>query len=170
MVRARIFLWLSFLLVSHDLLSQQLLILRREKVLKRFKIGDTFSCKKNRREMVSNERIVGITDTTLLTQNDTISFYKIAKINIGERQEKNFRLRSSAVKLITFGLLVPLGDFITVSVVQNKDYEFNRGVGLSCGAVVLTGVILVVATRPWIKLNRRNKLSVVTYGSLFYEP
>jgi hypothetical protein len=170
MVRVRIFLWLSFLIVSHDLSSQQLLILRHEKVLKRLRIGDTFSYKKNDDKIVSNERIVGITDTTLVTQNDTISFYNIGKINIGERPEKNFRLRSSAFKLITFGLLVPIGDFITVSAVQNRDYDFNRGVGLSCGSVVLTGVVLAVATRPWIKLNRKNKLRVVTYGSLFYEP
>jgi hypothetical protein len=156
--------------VSTTLLpAQQLVVLSRDHVVLRLRVGDLFQFQLKEQRRFQKDRIVELTESEIITTNDTLSHLAFQKFKVAHKAEKSFQLRSSADKIIIAGILLPIGEYITITAVQDLEYEPNPGVLLTSGALITTGLLLKVISRPIIRINRNQRIRVVNYGSVFYQ-
>ena len=149
--------------------GQQLIVVRKNSVVARYHIGQkiTFAVRDNKG--LRNDFVVGLNDSSIITRSDTILLLAISKLKLRHKAEKNFQVTSSAHKLIAMGILLPIAEYITITAVQNLDYAFNPAVGIVSAALVTTGVLMLIAARPVLNINRKNRIRVVDFGSPLYK-
>jgi hypothetical protein len=161
-------LFISALLLSTLCVAQQqVVVTRRQHVVKRFETGDLIRYSMGKRNQFRHERIVELTDTTIITNNDTLLYYQIMLVDLEETSK--ITLREIGFNMMAAGLLLPLADMINVGVIQDEKYEFNRGIGLSAATLFTAGALMYILDKPYLKLGYRNKLKIVDRDSpLFF--
>lgn len=167
-IKVFVLLCLFLLLACPHLIAQQLVVLSKEKVKARFNAGDKVQYTLRQTRGKKTDTIISITDFSLQMQHDTVVIADILTIGMNQFTHGQQKLRSAGVKLITAGVLLSLGDFITVTVVQDSEYTINKGVALVSAGLLLTGTAMMVLVKKEIRINRKNRLLVVEYGSPFY--
>ncbi|RAV97785.1 hypothetical protein [Pseudochryseolinea flava] len=147
--------------------QQQVVIIRKQNVVKRFEPGDLIRYSLSDRKQFRLERIVELTDTTIITNNDTVPYYKIMLVDIGA--QRKITIREIGFNAILAGLLLPLADMINVGIVQDEKYEFSRGVGITSATLITVGALMYILDRPYFKLGHRNRIRIVDRDSpLFF--
>lgn len=149
------------------LAQDQLVVIRKQNVVKRFETGDLLRYSLSDRKHFRMERIIEFTDTTIITTNDTVPYYKVMLVDIGPQHK--ITIREIGFNAMAAGILLPLADMINVSVVQDEKYEFSSGVGLTSATLITAGVLMYILDTPYFKLGHRNKMKIVGRDSpLFF--
>jgi hypothetical protein len=147
--------------------GQQVVVTHKQRVVQRFETGDLIRYSLGSRKQFKQERIVELTDTTIITNMDTIVYYQVQLVGV-EAQQK-ITLREIGFKAMAAGLLLPIVDMINISAVQDEKYEFTSGIGLASATLFTAGALLYILDKPYLKLGYRNKLKIVDRDSpLFF--
>ncbi len=166
MMKAFYFFSVLLIVVQTHTDAQQLLLVTKDRVSLRFSQGDPVLYLDRTRAKIQSDVIVGFMADNIILRRDTIGLAQIRGLGnpSGPRAR---RLQESGSKLLIAGVLLGLGDFINVSVVQNKVYEADGAIIVVTAALVSVGVILLTS-KPVVKINRRNRLLIVPQDSPLY--
>lgn len=140
--------------------AQQLIVVHRDQVRLRFSTGEPLYYSTAGRSEVRAGVITGFMQDTIILQRDTIALVQLRRI--GDPSNLS-RFHDKGYKILTAGILLGLGDFINVSVVQDKDYQPHPVVVIISAGLVSTGVI-VLTRKPVVKINRRNRVVILNEG------
>lgn len=168
MVNKNVILTASFLFISSVGFSQrQFIVLKDQTVIARYQKGDIihFACAQDKEILV--QRILDLNDTLLMMNEDTVAYYRINKLDVGGRQQNRF-LKGLGFGLLAAGILLPGIDYFNSSVVQDQDRSVNGGVVLSSGAMVGTGIALILIKKQYFKPGRKNRIMIIDQRSPFY--
>lgn len=166
-----VILVLFFLVISVGATAQQrqIVVLKNETVLARYKVGDVISFAREGDKEILEEKILDLNDTLIMMNLDSVSYFRIQKLDIRRRKKSTFAQRLG-VKLIAAGVVLPLAELINTGWIQDdKDASISQGVGIASVALVTTGAALVFIKKPYFKPGRKHRILIVKKGSVFYE-
>lgn len=147
--------------------QHQVVITRKQHVVKRFESGDMIRYSVGNRKQFRRERIVELTDTTIITHMDTVAYFKIQLVDIGPQAK--ITVREIGFNAMAAGMLLPIADMINVGLVQDEKYEFNRGIGVAAVTLFTAGALMYILDKPYLRMGRQNKLKIVDRDSpLFF--
>ena len=147
--------------------QDQLVVIRKQNVVKRFEIGDLIRYSLSDHKHFRQERVIELTDTTIITDNDTVAYYKVMLVDIGP--QRKITIREIGFNVMAAGILLPIADLINVGVVQDEEYDFSSGIVLTAATLFTTGAIMYILDKPYFKLGHRNKLRIINRDSpLFF--
>lgn len=169
MVYVRCIIGLSMMLVFYSSKAQQLLVLKKEKVKAAFAVDDEIRYTTVRDNSTRNDKIVYLSDTVLITRGDTLRLHHLNKVYFSNSKTNGSKVTSAAIKLIAAGVLLSLGDFITVTAVQDNEYTMNKGVTVVSSSLIVAGAGLLIFKKPYIRIGKNNRLRVVNKTSPFYQ-
>lgn len=149
--------------------THQLVVLKRDRILARFYEGDMMRFAIYPEKKFRYDRIVAFTDTTIITTQDTILYYTLSKIDLRNKLDGGLNLKVIGTTLITAGIILPLGDWINVDLIQNDDYSFDRGIGTTSAVLIGTGAAMIALNKSHITLYGRKKVKIVDKNSLLYK-
>jgi hypothetical protein len=145
--------------------AQQLVLLKKNKIRGRFNIGDEIRYSLVKKGSLQSGEIRIITDSSFVTTSDTVSLLEVKRVD--GRTTYDFA-RSLGIKMMTAGFLLQLGDYLTVSLVQDQSYSFNPAVTLTSAGMMITGFLLQWLRKPYIVLSPKAALiSVKEESTLF---
>lgn len=161
---------LCLLLATSALAQYQVVVMKKANVVRRFSTGDMIRYSMSTKKHFKRDRIVAITDTTIVTSQDTLLTHKIALIDIeSDIPPSGITLETMGVYCIAAGIILPLGDLINVAVVQDQKYEMDSGVAITSASLIGVGALLVIVDKPYIKLRMTNRIMIVGYDSPLYK-
>lgn len=99
--------------------------------------------------------ITNILDSSIVTNNDTISFSVINTINVKNKREAGIVSAAGPV-LISAGVVLLAIDAINRGLVQEGGYTWDSGIGATSAILVTTGALIMVL--------KKNKKSVKENG------
>lgn len=149
--------------------QQQVVVMKKDRVIHRYNVGDFLRYSTGKKKDFRRDQIVELTDTTIITRNDTIPYYKIRLIDMHQEAQSGVTLRQIGYYSIAAGVLLPLADLINVGLVQDKSYSFDRGVGITSGALIATGAVLLLISKPYMKVQFNKRVMIVGYDSPLYK-
>jgi hypothetical protein len=176
LIRYRIMKKLLMLLIalSGCLMSdaqKQVVVMKKDRVIQRYNPGDFIRYSTGKPKNFKYDQIVELTDTTIITRNDTIPYYKVKLIDTQGELQSGITLRKIGYFSIAAGVILPLADLINVELVQNQEssYSLDRGVGITSATLITAGAALLLITRPYMKLQFKNRLKIVRHDSPLYK-
>ena len=143
---------------------RQLLLLKGQKVIKRFIPGDDIRIKLKDNDQIINSYINNLTDTSVFVHTTNIAFENIERVY--------FHRATTVNKIGTIMVIAGTGLFLidqfNVVVVNGDEPNIDAGVAkFSIGAVVL-GLPMMLIKKKYIKTSYKYKLRAVEEGSMFY--
>jgi len=163
--------WLRIILVlafhgffTGCLAQRQLVLLKRDEVLFRFRESDIFHSKLIDQKRECRGFLVEINQFSIITSQDTIELKKINKVLLPGKPW-TYKLGS---KMVTAGVGLFIIDQINNVVVQGNDPELNEGVVKASVLITAAGVPLLFFKKRWKKIGRVKLISVGT-DSRFYK-
>ncbi|HEY3402563.1 MAG TPA: hypothetical protein VGK59_04190 [Ohtaekwangia sp.] len=158
---------LILILISISTFAQrQVVVMRKARIVDRYNVGDPIRYSTSTPKKFVRDRIVELTDTTIITRKDTILFYHIKLI---EYKPTGLTVDKFGNDCIGAGIALFLGDLINVTVVQDQSYDFNRGVSIAAASMVATGIILRILGKDYMKIRMNNRLMIVDHTSPLYK-
>lgn len=158
-----VFIFLLTIAISSS--AQQLVLLKKNKVRGRFNAGDEIRYSLFSKGQLHSEVIKSITDTSFVTATDTIMLNEVRRVD--DRTTYDFT-RSLGIKMMTAGIILQLGDYVNVTLVQNEAYSFNPAVTITSAGMIATGFFLHRIRKPYITLSHRAALVSVSKDSSLY--
>jgi hypothetical protein len=146
--------------------GQQLLVISKNRVKARFNIGDRIYIAAEHHASGSLT-ITGFDKTSILSGSDTIPIYGIKRIGSFEKA-KIGKLYQAGFKVLTAGVLLFIGDYLTVTLVQNNDYNVHPGTAIVSAALITSGVVMM-AVNPRVTITRKNRAVIVSDDSPLYK-
>ncbi len=166
-----VILFLFFLVVSVCATAQprQIVVLKNETVLARYKVGEVISFAREGDKEILQQKILDLNDTLIMMNLDSVSYFRIKKLDIRGRKKSTFAQRLG-VKMMAAGVVLPLAELINTGWVQDdKDASISKGVGIASVALLTTGAALVFIKKPYFKPGRKHRILIVKKGSTFYK-
>lgn len=161
-----IFLALTFLFSNRGHSQKQLVMLRNERVLLRLSPGDQFVFRLKNSARIHKTYVNNLSDTSVVTHNDTVSFNKIDRIYFRRRTLGN--VIGSALVVGGTGLF--LIDQLNYSIIQGNDPSLDRGVARSSLISIAVGLPFMLIKKKSQRVRYPYRLRMVKPGSMFYLP
>lgn len=151
--------------------QKQVVVMKKDRVIQRYNQGDFIRYSTGKPKNFKYDQIVELTDTTIITRNDTIPYYKVKLIDTQGELQSGITLRKIGYFSIVAGVILPLADLINVELVQDHEssYSLDRGVGITSAALITTGAALLLIKKPYLKLQFKNRLMIVRHDSPLYK-
>jgi len=146
--------------------QRQVVVMRKARVVDRYNVGDFIRYSTSSPKKFSRAQIVALTDTTIVTRKDTVLFYHIRLI---EYKPTGLTVEKFGNDCIGAGIALLLGDLINVTIVQDHEYDFNRGVVIASLSMIGTGIILRIFGKDHMKIRMNNRLLIVNQSSALYK-
>jgi hypothetical protein len=143
----------------------QLILLKRGKVVLRLDPGDTFIYRQKGSMDIHKSYVNNLSDTTITTRNDEVSFRSIDRIYFSE---KKF-YQDAGQKITAAGILLFAGDQINNSVVQGNDLSLDRGVCITSISLVAIGLPMALIKKNFQTINYKYRLMTIRKGSALYK-
>jgi hypothetical protein len=144
--------------------QEQLILLKRESVVVRFTEGEYLRCKLKNKEKREG-KILELTETQIITSNDTLSMSSIESLNVKGKRKVNVT-RGIGGLLFIGGLGYFAIDQINRLIVDGADDFDEKGVMISL-SVAATGAAILFIKRPYKKVYGHT-LKTIDYTSRFY--
>ena len=144
--------------------QEQLVLLKRDRVIGRFTEGDYIYCKMKNgspRQGIINE----LEEFSIITNNDTIAFNQIASINLRHRRGA---LPTIGRGFITAGVLYFAVDQVNTLIVDGQE-GIDSGVVTASAALVGTGLVLIYSKSKYQRVGGGIVLRTIDYKSRFYK-
>lgn len=144
--------------------QNQLVVMRGERVLFRFREGDMLKVK-TADGVIRRSFIAEVNDTSVITGRDTMLIQNIRKV---------YASRTSFINvvggaMIAGGTLYFLIDQFNTSVVHGEDIDIDPSVAKASATLVTTGAVLFFVRKRSHALHGRVKLRSVDSKSIFFE-
>ena len=167
MKSCRLIIWIIIIFFAPAVRAQkQLVILKNDKVVKRFKPGDDFVFTLKGSKRTYQTYINNLSDTAIVTHRDTIPLYQIDRIYFKQR---SFQYTVGAA-LVAAGIGYFLVDQVNyVFVIGNKP-ELNRDVNRFSIPTIAIGLPLFLFRKKSQHIRHNYHAYVVTKESIFYKP
>jgi hypothetical protein len=160
---------LSLLFISGVAFGQrQLIVLKDQTVLARYQKGDVIRFARAQDKEILIQRILDLNDTLIMMNFDSVTYYRIQKLDINGKQRNKFSVRMGGT-LILAGALLPLMDVFNSTVIQDDKASLSKGIIITSGALLGTGAALLLIKKPYFKPGRRNRLMIIDNRSPFYK-
>lgn len=166
-----VILFLLYFLASLGVAAQQrqLVVLKNETVLARYKVGDVISFAREGDKKILEQKILDLNDTLIMMNLDSVAYFRIKKLDIRGRKASTFGQRLG-VYMIAAGVILPIAELINTGWVQDdKDASINEGVAIASGVLLVGGAALVLIKKPYFKPGRKHRILIVKQGSAFYK-
>jgi len=162
---------LTTLLILADLLQaqHQVVVLKKGEVTARYNVDDHIRYSTSTKRHLVQDIIIELTDTTIITRNDTIPYHHIRLIDVRAKQDAGITMRTIASYMIAAAVLLPVIDLINVTAIQKESYEFNENLGYTSLALASAGVLILVLDKPYQKMGRKKIVRIVDYKSPLYK-
>jgi hypothetical protein len=166
LMKAGVFIFLSVLLSAFSTMAQkQLILLKRESVQVRFTEGEYLRCKlKNKQK--KEGKILELTETQIITSNDTLSMSSIESLNVKGKRKVNVT-RGIGGLLFIGGIGYFAIDQINSLIVDGADDFDEKGAIISL-SIAATGAAILFIKRPYKKVYGHT-LKTIDYTSRFYK-
>lgn len=154
------------ILVSQEAVGQvQLLLLKRGEIILRLDPGDTFMYRQKGSEDIHKSYVNNLSDTSVTTGNDVVSFRSIDRIYFSRKQFYN----DAGEKFTAAGLLLFAADQINNSLIQGNDFTLDRGVSITSISLVVVGLPMALIRKKSHVINYKYRLMTVRKGSALYK-
>ncbi len=145
--------------------QKQLVLVKRESVVVRFTEGEYLRCKlKNKQK--KEGKILELTDTHIITSNDTLSITSIESLSMKGKRKTNVT-RGIGGLLFIGGLGYFAIDQVNRLIVDGADDFDEKGAIISL-SVAATGAAILFIKRPYKKVYGHT-LKTIDYTSRFYQ-
>jgi hypothetical protein len=145
--------------------QKQLVLVKRESVVVRFEEGEYLRCKlKNKQKREG--KILELTDTHIITSNDTLAITSIESLNVKGKRKVDVT-RGIGGLLFIGGLGYFAIDQINRLIVDGADDFDEKGAVISL-SIAATGAAILFIKRPYKKVYGHT-LKTIDYTSRFYE-
>lgn len=145
--------------------QKQLVLVKRETVVVRFTEGEYLRCKLKSKEKREG-RILELTDTHIITSNDTLSITSIESLSMKGKRKTNVT-RGIGGLLFIGGLGYFAIDQVNRLIVDGADDFDEKGAIISL-SVAATGAAILFIKRPYKKVYGHT-LKTIDYTSRFYQ-
>lgn len=161
---------LFFLVIATCTTAQprQVVVLKNETVLTRYKVGDVISFAREGDKKILQQKILDLNDTLIMMNLDSVSYFRIKKLDIRGRKSSTFGQRLGAY-MMAAGIVLPIAELVNTGIVQKQGASIDEGVAISSGVLLIGGAALVFIKKPYFKPGRKNRILIVKKGSSFYE-
>lgn len=149
--------------------QRQIVVLKNERVLARYEVGDVLPFAREGDKKIQLQKILALNDTLIMMNLDSVTYYRIKKLDIRGRKKRPFAQRLGINMMIASAVL-PLADLINTTTIHKQDASFDRGVGITSGALLAGGALLFFIKKPYFKPGRRHRILIVERDSPFYKP
>lgn len=165
-----VILLLFFFVVSLCATAQprQIVVLKNETVLARYKVGDVISFAREGDKEILQQKILDLNDTLIMMNLDSVPYFRIHKLDIRGRKASTLGQRLGAY-MIAAGVLLPIAELVNTGLVQKQGASIDEGVAIASGVLLVGGTALVLIKKPYFKPGRKNRILIVKKGSVFYE-
>lgn len=165
-----VILFLFFLVISVCATAQprQIVVLKNEAVLARYKVGDVISFAREGDKKILEQKILDLNDTLIMMNLDSVSYFRIKKLDIRRRKASTLGQRLGAY-MIAAGVILPIAELVNTGIVQKQDASIDDGVAIASGVLVAGGAALVFIKKPYFKPGRKHRILIVKKGSTFYK-
>jgi len=152
-------------MISSSFSQKQLVLVKRESVVLRFTEGEYLRCKlKNKQK--KEGKILELTDTQVITTNDTLSIVSIESLSMKGKRKTNVT-RGVGGLLFVGGLGYFAIDQVNSLIVDGADDFDEKGAVISL-SVAAVGAAILFIKRPYKKVYGHT-LRTIDYSSRFYE-
>jgi hypothetical protein len=148
--------------------QRQLVVLKNETVLARYKVGDVISFARDGDKKMLQQKILDLNDTLIMMNLDSVLYFRIKRLDIRGRKSSTFGQRLGAY-MIAAGIVLPAAELINTGIVQKQGASIDEGVAIASGALLTGGAALVFIKKPYLKPGRKHRILIVKKGSAFYE-
>lgn len=162
----KIFFLLILLAPLAAFTQPQLVVLKGERVLKRFRGGDDFVFRMKGSKTIRRTYINNLSDTAIVTHRDTVPFHKIDRIYF--RQTKFYNTIGAA--MVIGGSGVFLIDQFNLIVVKGLEPNLDPGLTRFSVSALALGIPLILIKKKSQRIDHRHKVRTVRKGSPFFQP
>ena len=166
-----VILLLLFCTVYSVAVSQrQLIVLKNEEVLARYQVGDVIHFAREGDKEILVQRILDLNDTLIMMNFDSVTYYRIKKLDIRARKANTFAQKFGRFMIIG-GVMLPMIELLNTGVFQDESQGAHISPEvLTVSAVMIGGgAILAFTKKPYFKPGRKNHLMIVDKRSPFYK-
>jgi hypothetical protein len=147
---------------------RQIVVLKNENVLARYKVGDVISFAREGDKKILEQKILDLNDTLIMMNLDSVSYFRIKKLDIRGRKSSTLGQRLGAY-MIGAGIILPVAELINTGIVQKQGASIDDGVAIASGVLLTGGAALVFIKKPYFKPGRKHRILIVKKGSTFYK-
>jgi hypothetical protein len=169
MMRLKYFYFLLFagLLSCPFAHAQKLLVLLKgEKVLLRLYPGDDITYKVKGSNRKKTSYVNNLSDTAVVTHNDTIPYYRIERLYF----RRTTRANVIGTALTFGGAMLFLIDQLNYTAIQGNEFSLDRGVSTASIASMAAGLPMMLIKKKSQRIRFPYKLMMARKGSIFYLP
>lgn len=150
--------------------QRQLIVLKNEEVLARYQIGDVIHFAREQDKEILIQRILNMNDTLLMMNFDSVTYYRIEKLDIRGRKANTFAQKFGRYMIIA-GVMLPMIELLNTGVFQDEDQgaSISPEVLVASGVLIGGGAIMAFTKKPYFKPGRKNHLMIVDKRSPFYK-
>ncbi len=163
--------WVKFILVFVILLSAQVsfsqskdfILLKRGTNLKsqiRYYPGEEITYKSDKIGYFVTDIITGIDQEYIYLTENILAPKNILEIDIRNKDPRNSTLRNLNALVLGAGLILISAESIN-SIYQQCEFSIDRGIGLTSGILVGTGLALLPLRYKTFKNHKRNKIQLI---------
>ncbi len=120
-----------------------------------YNIGEQINYQLVGQKTMKMSLLTNILDSAFVVNNDTIPFSAIKTVNIGNKRERGI-LSTAGPILISAGVIILAIDFINRGIVQEGDYTWDSGIGVTSATLITSGALII--------LLRKNKKNLSSKG------
>lgn len=147
--------------------QRQIVVLKKERVLARYQVGDAISFARTNDKKIQIQKILALNDTLIMMNLDSVAYYRIKKLDIRGRRQHTFAERLG-VYMMAAGVVFTLADLVNTTAVRKEDASIDEGVAIASGSLFAGGALLFFIKKPYFKPGRKNRILIVEKGSPFY--
>jgi len=138
--------------------------------LARYQVGDVIHFAREGDKEILVQRILDMNDTLLMMNWDSVTYYRIKKLDIRARKANTFAQKFGRFMIIG-GVMLPMIELLNTGVFNDEDQEahISPEVLVVSGILVGGGAILAFTKKPYFKPGRKNHLMIVDKRSPFYK-
>src|SRR5690348_6824337 len=117
--------------------QKQLVILKNENVLARYQVGDVIHFAREKDKEILVQRILDMNDTLIMMNFDSVTYYRIKKLDIRARKSNTF-IQKLGRYMILAGVLLPAIELLNTGVFQDEGQDAH----VSPEILVVSGVLV----------------------------
>lgn len=148
--------------------QNQLVLLKGEKILARYKEGEDITYKLKKEENYKTGYLVAVEDFFIITSKDTIQLINLDKIDL-RGKSYDTRLNVAGTALVTIGLGYYVIDQFNSIIVRKEGFNDREGSWLPAALATGIGLPLMMVKKKKHHIGWKYKLKSASPGSPFYK-
>lgn len=158
------------MLATGSLFGQyQVIVLKKGNIIARYNVDNNIRYSTSTKRHFKYDGIVEISDTTIITRNDTIPYHHIRLLDVRAKQRGGITMRRIGAYMIAGAILLPIADLINVTLIQGDPYEVNESMVITSLALASAGGLILLVDKPYKKIGRKTIVRIVDYKSPLYK-